>query len=266
MQNFCVNRINFCGNFKFQYGGFGHCGIARLAIISGDLAKRLKLNGLKRKRIKSEFFCHRKKKISMLFLRLCEIYLRREMVLRRFWQEPRRGHNLFWERTASQWVDDNLCIENFRMSRNCFLAICGELNEALHKKDTRFRKAIAVEKRVAVCLWHCATGEDMRSLGWRFDIGKSTACQIVNDVCKAIVDVLLPKVIKWPTGEALKSVLNGFAEEWKFSQCAGAIDGTHKNCCSIKLLQQEVFSLNYNASCSGLCIQVSIPMKIHSDL
>ena len=110
----------------------------------------------------------------------------------------------------------------------------------------------------------------MRSLGWLFDIGKSTACQIVNDVCKAIVDVLLPKVIKWPTGEALKSVLNGFAEEWKFPQCAGAIDGTHKNCCSIrlpvKLLQQEVFSLNYNASCSGSCIQVSIPMKVHSDL
>ena len=125
---------------------------------------------------------------------------------------------MFWERTASQWVDENLWIENFRMSRNCFLAICGELNEALHKKDTRFRKAIAVEKRVAVCLWHCATGEDMRSLGWRFDIGKSTACT---------VNVLLPTVIKWPTGEALKSVLNGFAEEWKFPQCAGVIDGTH---------------------------------------
>ena len=217
--------------------------IVGLARISGDLAKRLKLNELKRKRIKSEFFFQRKKKISMLFLRLCEIYLRREMVPRRFWQEPSRGHNLFWERTASQWVDDNLWIENFRMSRNCFLAICGELNEALHKKDTRFRKANAVEKRVAVCLWYCATGEDMRSLGWRFDIGKSTACQIVNDVCKPIVDVLFPKVIKWPTGEALKCVLNG-----------------------IKLLQQEVFSLNYNASCSGSCIQVSISMKIHSDL
>ena len=68
---------------------------------------------------------------------------------------------------------------------------------------------------------------------------------------KAIVDVLLPKVIKWQTGEALKSVLNGFAEEWKFPRCARAIDGTHikiaapSDFITIKLLQQEVFSLNY---------------------
>ena len=217
-----------------------------LALISRDLAGRLNsLSGLRRQRRKWEFFFRRKKKMSILFLRLCEIYLHRETVLRRFWQEPSRGHNLFWERTASQWMDQNLWIENFRMSRNSFFAICGELKEALRKKDTRFRKAISVEKRVAVCLWHCATGEDMRSLGWRFDIGKSTACQIVNDVCKAIVDVLLPRVIKWPTGEALKSVLNGFTEEWKFPQCAGAIDGTH-----IPITAPPDYSSNYfNRKC-----------------
>ena len=67
----------------------------------------------------------------------------------------------------------------------------------------------------------------MRSLGWRLDIDKSTACQIVNDVCEAIAVVLLQNVIKWPTGEALQSVLKGFKEEWQFPQCAGAIDGTH---------------------------------------
>ena len=69
--------------------------------------------------------------------------------------------------------------------------------------------------------------EDMRSLGWRFDIDKSRACQIVSDVCKAIVNMYLPNVIEWPTGEALKVVLNGFAKQWKFPQWAGAIDGTH---------------------------------------
>ncbi|CAB4037251.1 Hypothetical predicted protein [Paramuricea clavata] len=197
--------------------------IVGLAIIARDLAKRLK----RRQRKWGKYFFRRKKKMAILFLRLSEIYLRRETVLRRFWQEPSRGKSLFWERTASQWVDDNLWVENFRMSKNSFLAICRELSEVLHKKDTRFRKAITLEKRVAVCLWHLATGEDMRSLGWRFDIGKSTACQIVNDVCEAIAVVLLQNVIKWPTGEALKSVLKGFKEEWQFPQCAGAIDGTH---------------------------------------
>jgi hypothetical protein len=48
-----------------------------------------------------------------------------------------------------------------------------------------------------------ATGEDFRSLAWRFGVGKSTACEIVNDVCEAIVDVLLSTVLKWPTSGAL---------------------------------------------------------------
>ena len=52
-------------------------------------------------------------------------------------------------------------------------------------------------------------------------------------------------VIQWPTGEALKSVLNGFAEEWKFPQCAGVIDGTH-----IKIAAPSDYPLNYyNRKC-----------------
>jgi hypothetical protein len=43
-----------------------------------------------------------------------------------------------------------------------------------------------------------ATGEELRSLSWRFSIGKSTACMLVNDVCEAIVRVLLPLYVQWP--------------------------------------------------------------------
>ena len=65
------------------------------------------------------------------------------------------------------------------------------------------------------------------SLAWRFVVGKSTACEIVNDVCEAIVDVLLSTVLKWPTGGALRTVVDGFLQIWGSPQCAGAIDGTH---------------------------------------
>ena len=50
-------------------------------------------------------------------------------------------------------------------------------------------------------------------------MAKSTSCEIINDVCQAIVT--------WPTGNALRAVVDGFASEWNFPQCAGAIDGTH---------------------------------------
>ena len=43
-----------------------------LIIISGDLSKRLKLNGSKRKKKEIGIFFQRKKKMSMLFLNLCE--------------------------------------------------------------------------------------------------------------------------------------------------------------------------------------------------
>jgi len=92
----------------------------------------------------------------------------------------------------------------------------------LTKKDTRLTGSISAEKRVAICLWHLATGEYLRSLGWRFGIAKSTACEIIKEVCKAIVEVLLARVIKWPSGNELKAVTNGFKTRWGFPQCAGA--------------------------------------------
>ena len=97
------------------------------------------------------------------------------------------------------------------------------------RHDTRFRKAVSVEKRVAICLWHLATAEDFRSLASRFGVGKSTACEIVNNVCKAIVDLLLPAVIVWPTGEALATVRDDFLQTSSTAppQCGGAVDGTH---------------------------------------
>ena len=164
----------------------------------------------------------RQRKISLfiLFIGKC---LRDRARQRRFWIEPSRGKSLFWEEAVSQWKDDTLWLENFRISRQSFLFICHGLQDTLKRKDTRFRKAITVEKRIAICLWHLATGEDLRSLGWRFDVGKSTVCQVVNEVCQVIVDVLLPGI----TGDDLKTVLEGFKTTWRFPQCAGAIDGTH---------------------------------------
>ncbi|CAB4032936.1 Hypothetical predicted protein [Paramuricea clavata] len=113
------------------------------------------------------------------------------------------------------------------MSRGTFDFVCHKISGNLLRQDTTFRKAISVEKRFAICLWHLGTGEDFPSLAWRFGVGKSTACEIVNDVYEAIVDVLLSTVLKWPTGGALRTVLDGFLQVWGFPQCAGAIDGTH---------------------------------------
>ena len=149
---------------------------------------------------------------------------------RRFWVEPGRNGCSFWENTACSWHGDDverLWVQNFRLSKSSFEIVCDLLKTSLTKKNTKFRKSIPLQKRVAICVWHLATGEDFRSLSWRFDVGKSTACTIVNEVCQSIVDILLPLYVKWPVGERLLEILDGFSSKWNFSQCAGAIDGTH---------------------------------------
>ena len=49
----------------------------------------------------------------------------------------------------------------------------------------------------------------------------------VREVCEAIVDILLPRYIKVPSGDRLHNVVDDFDCNWGLPQCVGAIDGTH---------------------------------------
>lgn len=60
-----------------------------------------------------------------------------------------------------------------------------------------------------------------------FGVAKGTVCVIVNDVCQAIVKVLLSKYVKFPSGEGIAEVVSGFESKYGFPQCIGAVDGTH---------------------------------------
>ena len=93
--------------------------------------------------------------------------------------------------------------------------------------DTKFRKTISVEKRVAITIWRLATGSDYRTIGHLFGVAKGTTCVIFHNVCEAIKLKLMPKHITWPEHEHLKAIVADFANNIGFPQCAGAIDGTH---------------------------------------
>ena len=84
------------------------------------------------------------------------------------------------------------------------------------------RAAIPVEKRVPITLWRLGTNVEYRTISHLFSVGVSTACIIVHDVCKAIVDVL-----QIPTGNQAMEIVRGFKVTWDFPQCFGAVDGSH---------------------------------------
>ena len=113
------------------------------------------------------------------------------------------------------------------MRKDTFMYICNQLKSTLNKADTPMKKAIPVEKRVAVALWRLSTNVEYRTIGHLFGISRSTVCVIVHEVCKAINKVLTPIYIKIPTGQQLKETVDLFENKWGFPQCAGAIDGSH---------------------------------------
>ncbi|VDH90049.1 Hypothetical predicted protein, partial [Mytilus galloprovincialis] len=102
-----------------------------------------------------------------------------------------------------------------------------ELSVFIERMTTKFRSPHPVGKRVVVTLWRLATNIEFRTLGHLFGMGRSTACMIFHDVVDAINSILLPKFLKFSTGQALRNTIDGFRTRWGFPQCCGAIDGTH---------------------------------------
>ena len=118
-------------------------------------------------------------------------------------------------------------VENFRMKRETFDYLCDKLRPSIIRQDTQFRTAISVEQRVAITVWCLATPCEYRTVAHLFGVARSTVCEIVQDTCRAIVRILLETYIRFPTGDALKRVIDGFEDKWGYPQCVGAIDGSH---------------------------------------
>ena len=133
----------------------------------------------------------------------------------------------WWDRIVATGFSEEEWRENFRMSHDTFMWLCSKLRNEIRRKDTVMRRAVNVEKRVAITLWHLATNGDYRSIGHMFGVAKGTVCVIVNDVCKAIVKVLLKQYVRFPSEEQIQDVVKGFETKFGFPQCIGAVDGTH---------------------------------------
>ncbi|XP_071574558.1 putative nuclease HARBI1 isoform X2 [Temnothorax nylanderi] len=85
---------------------------------------------------------------------------------------------------------------------------------------------ISPRTQFLLALWRLSTPDSFRSICERFNVGRSTALYITRRVVKALVD-LAPVIIKWPTGERVHEVWEGFRNTSSFPKIIGAIDGSH---------------------------------------
>ena len=81
------------------------------------------------------------------------------------------------------------------------------------EKDTSFRRAISIEKRLSTVVAHVHV----------FGVGPSTVCLIVHETSSnALVKVMMPLYIKIPSENEMKKIVGGIETKRGFPQCLDA--------------------------------------------
>lgn len=116
--------------------------------------------------------------------------------------------------------------EYLRMSKQSFDHLLSLIRPDITKQDTRLRKALTPDLKLALTLHYLATKADFKTIHKHWRVGKSTAAQLVVEVAEAIWKRLAPVYLRQPQSlEDWKEVSEGFMDHWNYPNCIGAIDG-----------------------------------------
>lgn len=162
--------------------------------------------------------------LKLMILKKRKILLHKRLQTKQIWVKPRKRN--FWEEDVAR-NDDHFFKENFRMSRENFQWLCSSLQH-LRKNDTNCRKAIPLDKKIAIALYTLGSSAEYRSVANLFGVGKCTVGNILIDFCKEVWKVLQPAYMSaYPLSpHVINENVKGF-QKLGFPQCIGAIDGTH---------------------------------------
>ena len=186
----------------------------RVTTFSGENSAEI-MNRFRRKRRRKKF------EWSML---LVAIIMSQCSIERTIWQLPRTGawlQHVMDEFSVQEWY------ENFRLSRATFQFLVEELKPELKLQDTKMRKAVKVENKVALFLYFIASTASYRTLSNLFGLSRGFVCICIRKVAAAVLRKLRPKYLSIAKGDELAHVIANYKEKWGFPMCAGAIDGTH---------------------------------------
>ncbi|XP_061444600.1 uncharacterized protein LOC133366007 [Rhineura floridana] len=148
-----------------------------------------------------------------------------------YFHSIRRDRNLWVKQRTARWWEDEVLLqwdeptwkEKFRMSKATLFHVAEQLKPHLERQDTVFREAIPLEKRVAIAVWWLSNAESYRQVATLFNVGRSTAGEIVREVCLAIEHYLLARVV---TLGSYHKIMDGF-EKMGFPHCIAAVGSCH---------------------------------------
>ena len=166
----------------------------------------------------------RKQRMRRMQLVMAIALLLNPPVDRTIWMIPRSNH---WFEIALTELPQKEWYANFRVSKDTFNYILSEIAADISRKDTKLRKAISAEKRLAITLYYICSTSEYRTVANLFGVSTAFVCLCVKNVSTAILSKLKTRFLSIPKGEDLKEVMRLYKLRWGFPQCAGAIDGTH---------------------------------------
>ena len=110
------------------------------------------------------------------------------------------------------------------MSPERFDHLLSLVTPLISKKDSKFRKSIPLNERLALTVRLLASGESQNSLPFQFRLGRATVSKIISDCCEAIYQVLPEKHLRSPKSpEEWKTIAQQFEDTWNMH--IGAING-----------------------------------------
>ena len=125
----------------------------------------------------------------------------------------------WWEDVVLNNFGQHDWMQNFRMSKQSFDYLCGQLKDVLEKQTTKLRKPLTVQQRVAITLWVLANTSEHHTVAHLFGVARCMVCVVVHEICEAIITKLMALYISFPTGEQPSVVFQGFKDKWGFPVC-----------------------------------------------
>lgn len=144
---------------------------------------------------------------------------------RSIWSYSKSG---YWWSDIVPSMTDKQFKDNFRIHRATFKQILENVEPYLKKQDTKLRRSIPADKRLACALYSLGSTSELRTIAHLFGIGKSTAVEILHEFCDVMVDLYFNRLVKFPiTNQEIKETIDAFNDKYSYPMCIGSIDGTH---------------------------------------
>ena len=159
------------------------------------------------------------------YLEVLRLLGTRESADRRFWELPRPDE--IWFDVLLRRRDLDYCWkEHFRVNRSTFMKIVDLVRPHMETKNTNYRPACMLEKKVAAALWRLANGHSYRSIGLTLGMGKSSATFYTHQFCE-VMCLMRKEFVKIPGITELPAIITKFGEKTKIPNVVAIVDGSH---------------------------------------